>query len=165
MLVNGQATALQSWWKSNNSSGVGWGSQVSSVTSPGDVNAFCGDLSHLIWIVHLLCRGDRLDFLCFIHSGQQCRVQNTARRDIMSCFSSCLHPISQLSSRKGRLVSKENNGMLMRALLPGTAGSCTLALVVVLENMEYHILLFWLHRFPCCANPRVWTAVQGIACS
>lgn len=102
-----------------------------------------------------LPEGHGFDALYFIHARQQCRVQNKARTGIISCFSSHLHHIQQLSSRKGRLLSRENNGMLMKALLPETAGSCTLALVVVLENVECYILLFRLHRFPCCANPRV----------
>lgn len=66
-----------------------------------------------------------------------------------------LSPPQQLSSRRDRLVSRENNGMLMRALFTEDAGSCTLALVVVLENMDQHILLCRLHRSPCCAKPRM----------
>lgn len=135
------------------------GSQVCSVTPPGDVNAFCGDLSHLIWLVHLPCRalwwnwrgqGGSSVFL----STQDSRAgYKHSQEGIVSCFSSCLHPTKQLSSTEDRLASPENNGVLMRALLPETAASCTLALVVLLENLEFHILVCRLHRFPCCANP------------
>lgn len=118
-----------------------WGSFTSDLTCTSSLQSS---------LMEQLPEGDRVDPLYFypFRTGYK-----HSQEGITSCFSSCLHPTKQLSSTEDRLVSTENNGVLMRALLPETAGSCTLALAVLLENMEFHILVCRLHRFPCRANP------------
>lgn len=86
-------------------------------------------------------------------------IHNPTVRAIISCFAAHRLPFQGLSSRRDRHASRGNNGTLMGALFAQPAGSCTVALVAVLENTERRILLCRLHRCPCCAKPHMPPAV------